>query len=272
MHIKTDSFDGPLGLLLLLVKNEEMSIRDLDINRITRQYLEYVEKMHELNFDVAGDFLYMTAVLLFLKSKSFVSEEDVRKLIGIEGESDLHIASEEELIRRLQELKRYQELGQELWNLSKLGHEIYIKPKTNRKDILAEIIPPMDIQELTNTWIEFLRKKKKKYQVVEKDKISIKERLTFLKALLKVGEQTSFFDLLQKEDSADKEKKIRTIMTFISLLELARLKKIKISQEKRGSNIFIDVRESLADFNINLANGFEPEASVETVQITQENL
>lgn len=262
IHIKTDSFDGPLGLLLLLIQKEEMSIRDLDINKITRQYLEYVERMQELNFDIAGDYLYMAAVLLFLKSKSFVSKEDIQEFIGEEVDSDLHISSEAELIKRLQELKRYQELGQKLWDLPKLGHETYLRSKTNRKVVLSSMLPTMDIQELINVAIHLLRKEKQKYQVVKRDRLSIKEKLVFLKTFLKLGEQTNFFKILEKDTEAshNDEQLGHTVMTFISLLELARLNKISIFQNEKCGNIFIDVLESLKDFNVDIAIGFEPAA------------
>ena len=237
-----------------------MSIRNLDINKITQQYLEYVERMQDLNFDIAGDYLYMAAVLLFLKSQSFVSEEDVQQLVGEEVESDFqHISSEVELIKRLQELKRYQELGQQLWALPRVGHDIYLRPKVDRQAIRNEMVNSMDLQELVNAWISCLRKQKRKYKVVARDQFSIKERLDFLKMYLKLGERADFFGVLKGEVPSADKKRAHMIMTFISLLELARLKKIKIFQNEKYGNIFIDVQESLAGFNVSLANGFESE-------------
>ena len=266
IHIKTDSFDGPLGLLLLLIQKEEMNIRDLNINKMTHQYLKYVEQMQDLNFDTAGDYLYMAAVLLFLKSKSFVNEEDISKLINDKVDSNLHIDSQAELIKRLQELKRYQELGEKLWSLPKLGHEIYLRPKISRKAILNTITHPMDVQELIRVTIELLRKDKRKYQVVKGEKVSIKEKLAFLKTLLKKGEQESFFGILEKDTKLKQDHHDRSghmVITFISLLELARLNKISIFQNKKCGNIFIHVLESLKDFDVDVATGFEPE-TVET--------
>ena len=262
IHIKTDSFDGPLGLLLLLIQKEEMNISDLNINKMTRQYLEYVERMQELNFDTAGDYLYMAAVLLFLKSKSFVSEEDIQEFIGDKVDSNLHIFSEAELIKRLQELKRYQKLGEKLWSLPKLGHEIYLRPKINRKAILDTITRPMDVQELIKVTINLLRKDKRKYKFIKKDLFSIKEKLAFLKTLLKRGEQESFFGILKKDAKANQDHHGRyghVVITFISLLELARLNKISIFQNKKRGDIFIHVLESLEDFDVDIASSFESE-------------
>ena len=264
IHVKTDSFDGPLGLLLLLIEREEMSIRDLNINKITRQYLEYIERMQELNFDLAGDYLYMAAALVFLKSKSFVSAGDVRELIGSEAESELQISSAADLIKRLQELKHYQELGQSLWDLPKLGHEVYLRPRAIRKAMINTLVQHREVQELANLWIELLRREKSKYQVVKRDQLSIKEKLVFLKTLLQQGKQTNFFEVIDKgveQGDHGSQRRDHAIVTFISLLELARLKKITLFQNEQFSNIFIDVLEPLHDFDVNAANGFEPETA-----------
>lgn len=258
IFVKTESFDGPLGLLLLLIQKEEMDVRALDINKITHQYLEYLDRMQELNFDMAGDYLYMAATLVFLKSKSYVSEDDVRRMIGDDVENDLHITSQAELIKRLEELKKYQELGQQLWGLSKHGHEVFTKPKVNRKKIVDSILNPMDLQELTNQMIDLIRREKKKYKLVKRDRLSIKEKLQFLKFFLKIGIPTNFFEILEK-DQGETNSRDNTVITFISLLELARLKKISIFQNQEFENIFIKVKESLESFNVELADGFEDE-------------
>lgn len=256
IRIKTENFDGPLGLLLLLVQKEEMNIRDLNINKITHEYIEFLDKMQELNFNVAGDYLYMASTLVFLKSKSYVSEEEVQTLMGITTEETPHIHSQEELIRRLQELEKFQKLGAMLWEFPKTGHDIFNKPKVNRKKILKTMNNPMDLQELTNTMIDLIKRQNRKYKVVKRDRLSIKEKLKFLKYFLKAGIPTTFFELLERDGKAERDNKV---ITFISLLELARLKKISIHQEHAFQDMEIHVRESLDKFNVELADGFDEE-------------
>ncbi len=259
IHVKTESFDGPLGLLLLLIQKEEMDIRSLDINEITKQYIEYLDRMQELNFDVAGDYLYMAATLVFLKSKTCVSEDDVKAITGEDLEAGLHIATQEELIKRLQELKLYQLMGEELWNLDKLGHEVFTKPRVNRKEMIKTVVNPMDLQELTGVMIDLIRRDRRKYKVQKRDKLSIKEKLSFLKLFLQEGLHTNFYDLLQKDRKKDHTERDNTVITFISLLELARLHKVSIYQNEEYGNIYIDVNESLNNFDVELADGFGPE-------------
>jgi len=257
IQVKTDHFDGPLALLLLLVQKEEMDIRELDLTTITQQYLGYLAGMRELNFDVAGDYLYLAATLLFLKSKNCVTEEEMGRLQdGLDGTGDLNITSQSELIRRLEELQHFQKMGEVLWGLPKKGHDIFCKPKVNRKAIVNSILTPIELDKLTGAMIELMQKERKKYTVVRRDRLSIKEKLNFLKKFLTIGEKTDFETLLVK----DGEKTIDNIViTFISLLELARLHRIEIFQNESMSNIYVNVTKSLEDFNPEQANGFDEE-------------
>jgi segregation and condensation protein A len=254
--VKVDRFDGPLALLLHLVQKEEMRIQDLELNTITNQYLEYLQKMQDLNFDVAGEYLFMAATLLYLKSQTVADESQDQNLIKITaGEMGLEIQTRGDLIKRLEELERYQRLGQRLWGLDKKGHEIFVKAKIDRKAIENSILTPLDLQQLTETMMDLIRREKKKYTVVKRDRISIKEKLIYLKTMLKVGETTQFDKLLDVNETGIIDK----VITFISLLELARLKKLQIFQNEDKGSIYIEVQEDLESFNPEQANGFDPE-------------
>ena len=134
--VKVDRFDGPLALLLHLVQKDEIPIQDLELNTITNQYLDYLQKMQDLNFDVAGEYLYMAAALLFLKSEAAADELQDQNMINLTaGDMGLEIQTRGDLIKRLEELERFQRLGQRLWALPKKGHEIFVHPKIDRKAI-----------------------------------------------------------------------------------------------------------------------------------------
>lgn len=262
IQVKTDHFDGPLGLLLLLVEKEEMNIRELDLTKITKQYLDYLAQMRDLDFDIAGDYLFLASTLLLLKSKVCIAEEELKGLeteFGVEG---LNITSQSELIRRLEELQLYQKMGKKLWELEKKGHEIFVKPKVDRKAIVNSILTPMDLNSLTMTMVDFLFRQRRKYTVVKRDRLSIKEKLKFLKTNLKLGEQTTFDTLLEMNGKAEegKDPSDNIVITFISLLELARLQRINVFQNEDRSTIYVNVVRSLEDFDVEQANGFEDEA------------
>jgi segregation and condensation protein A len=254
--VKVDRFDGPLALLLHLVQKEEMHIQELELTTITNQYLEYLQKMQDLNFDVAGEYLFMAATLLYLKSQTVADESQDQNLIKITaGEMGLEIQTRGDLIKRLEELERFQRLGQRLWGLPKKGHEIFVHPKIDRKAIENSILTPIDLQQLTETMMDLIRREKKKYAVVKRDRLSIKEKLVRLKSMLKEGETTLFDKLLDENETGIIDK----VITFISLLELARLKKLQIFQNEDKGSIYIEVKESLDSFDPETANGFEPE-------------
>jgi len=254
--VKIDRFDGPLALLLHLIQKEEMRIQDLNLTLITRQYLDYLQKMQDLNFDVAGEYLFMAATLLYLKSQTVADESQDQNLIKISaGELGLEIQTRGDLIKRLEELERFQRLGQKLWGLPKKGHEIFVKAKVDRKVIENSILTPIDLQQLTETMMDLIRRDKKKYAVIKRDRLSIKEKLVQLKSMLKLGETTVFDKLLDENETGIIDK----VITFISLLELARLKKLQIYQNEDKGSIYIEVKESLDSFDPETANGFEPE-------------
>lgn len=252
--VRIDQFDGPLALLLHLVQREEVSLRDLDLNNITGQYLDYLQKMQDLNFDVAGEYLFMASTLLHLKSQTAVDESESKVRVSADGDG-LEITTRAELIRRLEELERFQAMGQKLWALPKRGHEVFVKPKVNRKAIEDSILTPIDLEQLTTTMMDLLRREKRKYTVVKRDRISIKEKLIALKNTLKVGVMTEFDSLLDKTQTGVIDK----VITFISLLELARLKRLEVFQNETMGTIYIEVKEDLQSFDVDTADGFEPE-------------
>src|SRR3989338_36411 len=218
IHIHLDHFDGTLGLLLQLIQKEEVEVKDIEINKVTQQYLDFLKKMDNLNFDVAGEYLYMAAQLLFLKSQECVDmteNERIRKI----ADDNFEISTRSQLIERLEILERFQKMGEGLWMLPKMGHEIFVRPKIDKRMIANSLLAPMDLQSLTNTMIDLIRREKRKFTMMKRDRLSIKEKLKALKMILQVGHQELFTKLADRKNIED------TVITFISLLELARLKK-----------------------------------------------
>lgn len=258
IRIRTDFFDGPLSLLLLLIQKQEMSLRDLDISAITQQYIDFLSQMQELNFDVAGDYLLMAATLVLLKSKSCLSEEEEEELLSeLEIDAaDVPISSREDLIKRLLTLHRFQKTGQLLWSLPKRGMEVFCRPKANKKLIKDSILTPLELNELTQAMTDVLRRQKRRTLILKKDQFSIKKKIDVLKRFLKKGLQVSFKSLMT-ERGAGETALTGKVLTFISLLELARLHKVSLSQNNTMGDIAVDVREDLDFFDASLADGFD---------------
>jgi segregation and condensation protein A len=256
IQIKSDNFDGPLALLLLLIQKEEMKIRDLDLTKITQQYLGYLSKLEEVDFNVAGDYLYLASTLILLKSKDCLSEEDEKNIKELHGDSDLSITSQSELVRRLEELERIKYLSSRLMKIDQRGREVFTKPKVNKKAIVDSILTPVALSSLAEAMIEVISRNKRKFAIVKKDKISIKEKLSEFKSYLSEGDETLFKELLEKNNNGQK---IDVIITFISILELARLGKISIFQNDDNSEIYVRVISSLDNFDVREADGFDEE-------------
>lgn len=263
IEVSLDQFDGPLALLLHLIQRDEVQIKDLNINIVTQQYIDYLSKMHDFNFDVAGEYLYMAATLLYLKSKYCVTEQDQK--IKTVGEKEFEIQSCTDLIKRLEQLERYRRLGEQLIKLPKKGEDIFVKNKVNRKQIANSILIPMELESLTGVMIDLIQREKRKYTVIKRDRLSIKEKLKSLTESLKKGMVENFFNLIDRNKGRDD-----VVITFISLLELARLKKLSVTQEKNYGDITVKVKENLGNFDVDTANGFDEEEGEEGEE--QENV
>ncbi|MEX0798584.1 MAG: segregation/condensation protein A [Bacteriovoracaceae bacterium] len=258
IQVKLDKFDGPLGLLLHLIQREEVSIKDLDVNQITAQYLDYLKKLQDVNFDVAGEYLYMAASLLYIKSQTVTQEEEEKLKIN---EEDLEITSKAQLIQKLEELQKFQKLGEKLWLLPRKDEDIFVKPKVDRKAIQNSILTPMSLDALTEVMVDFLRREKRKYTVVKRDRLSIKEKLIELKNRLEVGAKTTLAKLINVQNDRDE-----VVITFISLLELARLGKLDVFQNNETGEIYVEVINSLETLDVESADGFEPENANEEIK------
>ena len=247
MHIRTERFDGPLGLLLFLLQKQDIDIREFDLTKVTRQYLAYLKQMKELNFDVAGDYLYLAVMLLLLKSR-VVTDGELQELAGQSGENDdLTITSRSDLVRRLEELQHYQRLGKALWMLPKKNHDIFVRPRLNRKTFVGSILSSLESEKLTLSMMELLQREKRSHTVIEREKVTVRDKISFFKGCLSKGDEISLKDLLALHGG---EKLGNLVVTFISLLELARLKYIIIFQVENFGNIYIKVQESFEHFHL----------------------
>ena len=260
LPVKTELFDGPLGLLVFLLKREDIPVRELNITDITGQYLAYLNQMKKMNFDLAGDYLYLTSILVLLKSQAINRET----LEPSAAEEDLlsNITSRTELIRRLEQLQLFQQLGQRLWSLPKQNHQVFTRPKASPRGQVTSILRPLNLEKLTMTMIDLIEKEKRRYTTVEKDKFTLGDKIDFLKSTLSVGEEIVFVDLIHLHGDHTTS---NTVITLIALLELARLKFVSIFQKDHCGEILIKVLRPLKDFDFIgiTALGLEKERSIQ---------
>ena len=216
-------FEGPLDLLLYLIRREKIDIHDIPIAPITRQYMEYLELMRELNLDVAGEFMVMAATLIHIKSKMLVPVSPTEAA----GEEDL-VDPREELVQRLLEFQRYKEAAGILHQKGEIRAAVWTRPEAvvPRFDDAGEEMLEAGLFDLISAFKELLdRRKALLAHEVEKEGKTVEERMEELLQLLREGESLEFLELF-----ASQETKGAMILTFLALLELIRLKQVKVYQ------------------------------------------
>jgi segregation and condensation protein A len=222
-RIRLPEFEGPLDLLLYLIRKNEVDIHDIPIAPITRQYMEYLDLMKELNLDVAGEFMVMAATLIHIKSKMLVPVSPTEA----EGEEDTE-DPREELVRRLLEFQRYKEAAGLLHQKREIRAATWIRPDSALPafDDAGEEMIEAGLYDLIGAFKELLERRKTLLaHEVEHEGKSVEERMEELLAMLREGQSLEFLELFATEQT-----KSAMILTFLALLELIRLKRIKVYQ------------------------------------------
>jgi segregation and condensation protein A len=222
-RIRLPEFEGPLDLLLYLIKKNEVDIHDIPIAPITRQYMEYLDLMKELNLDVAGEFMVMAATLIHIKSKMLVPVNPTEA----EGEEESE-DPRDELVRRLLEFQRYKEAAGLLHQKREIRAATWIRPDTALPafDDAGEEMIEAGLYDLIGAFKELLERRKTLLaHEVEHEGKSVEERMEELLDMLREGQSLEFLELFASEET-----KAGMILTFLALLELIRLKRIKVYQ------------------------------------------
>ncbi len=227
LNVKLEIFEGPLDLLLHLIKKNEINIYDIPITLITQQYLEYLEMMKNLNLDVAGEFLLMAATLLHIKSKMLLPPAESAEE---EGEEEAAEDPRAELVRRLLEYQKYKEAAVELAKRDLLEREVFTR-KVLSDELINLPAEEVVIGELTLfDLIEALKKvlqrvSPEEFQEISLDSFSLKEKIQQIMELIWKENSISFTQLFPPEAS-----KREIILSFLALLELLRLRLVKAYQ------------------------------------------
>ena len=232
-NIKIDAFEGPLDLLLHLIKEKNVDIYDISIEEITKSYLDYINKMEELNINVASSYLVMAAELMEIKSKSLLPK------VENEEDNEEEEVSRENLINKLVEYKKYKEMTEVFKELEINRNNIYIKPPENINNYINNEIynEEIEIDKLVEAMKNFLNRKKLekplKTKITNKE-YSVKERKNSIRNIIRNKKRVEFTELFEEYN------KSYIAVTFLSVLELAKEHELKISQDKNFDNIFIE--------------------------------
>ena len=222
--IKLEIFEGPLDLLLYLVKKDHLNIYDIPIAQVTEQYLKYIELMRLLDLNIAGEFLVMAATLMQIKSKMLLPAEEAA---AAEEEEDPRA----ELVRRLLEYEKFKEVAETLRQREAGQQEVFKRPKSEANKIDArdagEVYFEASIFDLISAFTKALEEVPKDlfYEVI-KDEFTIEGKVHEILHLMMVESRKGVAELFAKA-----KHKIEIIVTFLAILELIRLKEIVILQK-----------------------------------------
>ena len=226
LEICLESFSGPLDLLLYLIRKENIDILELDVSNITDQYLEYIELMDSLKFELAADYLVMAATLAEIKSRLMLPKE------SFDDEEEDPRAS---LIKRLQEYKRFKTISEKIAILPRVDRDFFIAsakaPKFEEPDNSEDIISKEELFSVINEVIN--RPNYKSSHLIDFEELSTKERIQILLNLLKKTNIISFSKTLKQPEG-----KKGVVVTLLASLELAKDGYIELIQNK-SEELFI---------------------------------
>ena len=231
-------FEGPLDLLLSLIQEHKLDILDIPISFVTARYVEYMDAAQALNIDLAGEYLLMAATLAHLKSRMLLPREQTAEAPDQEIGPD----PREELVRRLLEYQKYKDAGGRLNGLAMLGRDVFVRRAREELPLTPDEIsyrgsPEVSVYRL----IELLAKalKARKIEIPHEvfiERLSIGDRIAHLTDRLRADERILFTSLFQDLAEWDKH---RVVPTFLAVLEMAKLKLIRVHQAERHAEIHI---------------------------------
>lgn len=227
--VKLEIFEGPLDLLLYLIKKNEVDIYDIPISTITDQYIEYLDMMKSLNLELAGDFILMAATLIHIKSKMLlpIPEEG--------GEEDEGIDPRAELTRKLLEYRRFKLAAEELNKRLILGRDVFTRkavfPLEEIEDEAAQVgFADVGLFDLIEAFKDIIKKLPKTYSVdITVDRFRVNDKINEIMEVLEREKSIVFTELFQPSSA-----KGEIIVTFLAVLELCKLLMIKVNQTHDG--------------------------------------
>lgn len=234
-QVKLEVFEGPLDLLLYLVRRDEVDIYDIEIGRITRQYLDYLGAMESIDVEIGGEFIVMAANLLYIKSRTLLPA-DLQGPAEEEGEEE---DPRWELIRQLIEYKKFKEAAGELRNREELAVRLFGRaPSAPAPDggatLLAGEVGALDLIAAFQRVLGRIEKRKGSEREIEADRFTVSEKIEFVLKVLPESEPLRFEELF-----AGQQTRGEVVATFLALLELVRLRHVVVEQEAAFGDILL---------------------------------
>lgn len=242
-RVQLEIFEGPLDLLLHLIKKNELSITDIPIATITEQYLSTLELMQGLNLDVAGEFLVMAATLIHIKSRMLLPPGENEDEEEEEGDP------REELIRRLLEYQRFKEAAEELERRELLSRDVFVRRSEAPEEAGTVGFESLSLFDLLSALRHVLERfPEERIHEVTLDTISVREKMSFLLDELRRRGKVIFQSLFETATS-----RLEVVVTFLAMLELVKIRAIRVWQEERIGPVVIELAAAIGDIQDRIA-------------------
>ena len=218
LEVFLEAFEGPLDLLLYLIRRQNLDVLDIPIAEITRQYMRYIELMQDLQLELAGEYLVMAATLAEIKSRMLLP----RPASASDGEEDPRA----ELVRRLQEYERFKRAATDVDQLTRLERDVFQASAELRDRPVARVLPQVTLREMLLSFRDVAtRSQMFAHHHVQREPLSVRERMSNVLAALEQGEFVDFVRLFAPEEG-----RMGVTVTFVAVLELLREGLIEIVQ------------------------------------------
>lgn len=227
LEVFLDAFEGPLDLLLYLIRRQNLDILDIPIAEITQQYIEYIELLQDLQFELAAEYLVMAAILAEIKSRMLLP-----KPAGGEDEEEDPRA---ELVRRLQEYERFKQAGEELDLLPRLERDIWAVEAHVDDRSITRVPPEVDLREILNALRDVMsRAELFSSHQIQSEPLSIRERMSFIINVLRDNPYMEFQRLFTPEEG-----RRGVVVSFLALMELCRERLVDLVQNEPLGKIYV---------------------------------
>ncbi len=234
--VHLQQFEGPLALLLYLIRKEEMDILDINVNDITRQYLDHIRMMKELDLEVAGEFVAMAATLIHIKSKMLLPNYDEKGEV-VEASED----PRKELVQKLLDYQRYQDGAKKLYERPLLNRDLFlrgVREDFGNGDLGEVILEDEGLFSLIASYRRVVRKAQRAIHKVRPKVQSIASRVMEISSRLLVGSRVRLRELITQPTG--EPRRTQLLITFLSMLELGRMGFVSIFQNEVYGDIYID--------------------------------
>jgi segregation and condensation protein A len=222
-----DAFEGPLDLLLYLIRKDNLDIADIRVAEITHQYVEYIELMQEMQLELAGEYLVMSAMLAEIKSRILLPRPP-----GIEEDEEDPRA---ELIRRLQEYERYKQAAEDLDAMPRLGRDVFqASAEPVERNVIA-LPPEVELKDLIDAFQDVMKRASMyAHHHVQMESLSVRERMSSILSKVNSAHFTSFVDLFTVEEG-----RMGVVVSFLAILELLKESLIDLTQAEPFAPIHV---------------------------------